>query len=98
SEFAALVSQLARTLKELPDADAQREVLYYLGLQTLTELANGHPEPFPRTPLSAEFLEWARQQFTDEEIVAGIRDVQENGGMELHEFIHEIEAEATPRE
>jgi hypothetical protein len=46
--------------------------------------------------LPAELLEWARQQFSDEEIAAGLREVQETGGLELQDFIEELEKLATP--
>src|SRR5262245_45633050 len=46
------------------------------------------PEAVRFTP---EFLEWARQQFTEEEIVAALRDFEVTGGLELKDFIHELE-------
>lgn len=46
------------------------------------------PDEFLVTP---EILAWARQQFTEEEIVAGLRDIRETGGLELGDFIHELE-------
>ncbi len=43
------------------------------------------------TRLSPELLEWARQQFTEEEIIAGLRELREKGGLELREFIQDLE-------
>jgi hypothetical protein len=44
-----------------------------------------------KSPLPPELREWARQLFTEEETAAGLRDLQEHGGMELHEFLPELE-------
>ena len=41
--------------------------------------------------ISPELLEWARQQFNEEEFLHGLREVRETGGMELQEFIRELE-------
>ena len=46
--------------------------------------------------LPPEFLEWARQQYSEEEILAGIREVRETGGSELKDFIQEIEEILAP--
>jgi hypothetical protein len=43
-------------------------------------------------------MEWARQQFSEEEFLAGLRDVRENGGLELKDFIQGLEQEAAPRD
>jgi hypothetical protein len=48
--------------------------------------------------LTPELLKWARQQFSEEEILAGLHEVQETGGLELRDFIHELEEEAARRE
>jgi hypothetical protein len=51
--------------------------------------------------MSQEFydlLEWARSQINEEEILTQIREVQATGGLELKDFIHELEQEATSRE
>jgi hypothetical protein len=50
------------------------------------------PSPMKLTP---ELVEWARRQTNEEEILAGIKEIRENGGLELHEFLHELEE--TPR-
>jgi hypothetical protein len=42
--------------------------------------------------------EWARQQFSEEEFLAEVREIEETGGLELKDFIHELEQEAGPRE
>ncbi len=51
-----------------------------------------------REALSPEILEWARLQFTEEEFIAGIREIQATGGLKLPDFIHELEQAATSDE
>jgi hypothetical protein len=48
--------------------------------------------------LTPELLEWARKQFSEEEILAGLREIQQTGGLELRDFIQELEQEAARRE
>jgi hypothetical protein len=49
-------------------------------------------------PVTPELLEWARRTFNEEEFLAGLREIEATGGLELKDFIHELEEEATPRE
>jgi hypothetical protein len=60
------------------------------------------PDPPPgfakSAPLSAELLEWARQQFDEEETTAGIREIRETGGLALDEFFDGLQEAAIPRE
>jgi zinc-ribbon domain len=56
------------------------------------------PPAQPSGKLSPELREWARQQFSEEEFLAGLREVQETGGVELKDFIKDLEQEAGPRE
>jgi hypothetical protein len=53
------------------------------------------PAPMKLTP---ELLEWARNQYSDEELVAALKEFREKGGLELHEFIHELEDAARVNE
>jgi hypothetical protein len=48
--------------------------------------------------LSPELIEWARKSFSEEEFLAGIREIEETGGLELKDFIRELEQEAGPRD
>jgi hypothetical protein len=48
--------------------------------------------------LTPEILEWARQQINVEEILASIREVRETGGLELRDFVQELEQLASDRE
>lgn len=49
-------------------------------------LASGKPSP--------ELMEWARANFNEEEFLAGLREVEADGGLELKDFIKELEQEA----
>jgi type III restriction enzyme len=48
--------------------------------------------------LTPELLEWARQQISEEEIIAGLEEIRRTGGLELKDFIDELEQEARTRE
>src|SRR5437870_261836 len=39
----------------------------------------------------AELVEWARQTCSEEEAVAAWREVERTGGLELKDFLHELE-------
>ncbi len=61
-------------------------------------MVNGSITSLEPVTLTPEFLELARQEFTEEEIVAGIEEIERTGGLKLEDFIHELEAIVTPRE
>lgn len=66
-----------------------------------TRDATQQPIPPPMPPsgkLPKELLEWARQQLSEEEFLAGLREIQESGGLELKDFIQELEQEASPHD
>ena len=50
----------------------------------IPEFASDKPSP--------EILEWARKQHTPDEIAALFREMRETGGLELKDFIGELEA------
>jgi hypothetical protein len=56
-------------------------------------------DEYPRSgkPTPA-ILEWAKRQFTEEEAVAGLREIRETGGVELRDFVHELDQPAAPDE
>lgn len=64
-------------------------------LARITERLQPPPqvEPFPREKLSPELLDWARQQFTEEELLAGYLEVKATGGLQLEDFIDELDRE-----
>jgi hypothetical protein len=85
------------------------EVLNHLtDLQAAHEASSGTPEVRePSLPeaqdnrsedIQPEILEWARQQLNEEEILAGLREIRETGGLELADFLPDLEREATPHE
>jgi hypothetical protein len=48
-------------------------------------------EQWEKTQLTPELRQWALQQFTEEEILAGLRELREEGGLELRDFLPELE-------
>ena len=48
--------------------------------------------------LTPDLLESARSQLSEEEIVARLREVEATGGLQLDDFIHELEQAAGPDE
>jgi hypothetical protein len=54
-------------------------------------------EQWKKIPLTPECREWAIQQFTEEEIVAGLRELREQGGLELRDFLPELEKIVAPQ-
>ena len=53
----------------------------------------GHSKPQKCPP---DVLAWADRQFSDEEVIAGVREVRETGGLELKDFIREIDKVLSP--
>lgn len=54
-------------------------------------------EPFPRQRIPPEILEWARQTFDEGEFLKHVREIETIGGLQLKEFIAEVEARARSR-
>jgi hypothetical protein len=51
-------------------------------------------EPFPREKIPPEILEWARQTLDETEVLAHIREIEATGGVQLEDFLAELEARA----
>jgi hypothetical protein len=77
------------------------------GERTVPAEPVSEPAPLPAGPrtddeiskpqkCSAEVLAWADRQFSDAEVIAGVREVRETGGLELTEFIREIDQVLSP--
>jgi hypothetical protein len=49
------------------------------------------PQNVPPGKVPPEILEWARQQFSEEELAAALEEFEKSGGLELKEFVHELE-------
>jgi hypothetical protein len=54
-------------------------------------------EPCPRESIPPEILEWARQTFDEQEFLSRIREIEATGGLQLQDFIAEVEARARSR-
>ncbi len=80
------------------DARVRQDLLNEFSSRVLTLLEEVKSEPRAAQPAPAQvppdLLEWARRQFSEEEIVAGLREIKETGGLELRDFIHELEQAA----
>ena len=74
------------------------EVLEHIGeLDAATHDLDSRGEIMNANPFSeaipTEILDWATQQLDEEEAAAGIREIRETGGLELNDFLHELEQE-----
>jgi hypothetical protein len=58
---------------------------------------SNHSEPFPRETIPPEILEWARQTFDEEEFLTQVREIETTGGLQLEDFIAELEARASSK-
>lgn len=80
--------------------EAQREsqpLIYTPELEELREWAL--PRFLPNyQPVTPELLEWARRTFNEEEFLAGLREIETTGGVDITDLIQEPEQEATSRE
>jgi hypothetical protein len=54
-------------------------------------------EPFPRERIPPDILEWARQTLDEAEFLAHVREMEATGGVQLQDFIAELEARAKPK-
>jgi hypothetical protein len=59
------------------------------------QLSDGNPASPEEMRLTPELRQWAQQQVTDEEILAGLREIREKGGLELRDFLDELERAAS---
>src|SRR6185437_4836102 len=48
--------------------------------------------------ITQELLDWARRTFNEEVFLAGLREIEATGGLELKDFMDELEQEVAPRE
>jgi hypothetical protein len=51
-------------------------------------------EPFPPEKIPPEILEWARQTFDEGQFLTHVREIEATGGLQLEDFIAELEARA----
>ena len=59
--------------------------------------SSNHFERFPRAPIPPEILEWARQTLDEAEFLSHVREIEATGGVQLEDFIAELEARANPK-
>lgn len=80
--------------------EAQRASQPLIYTPELVELRNwAFPRFLPNyQPVTPEIMEWARRTFNEEEFVAGLREIEATGGVDITDLIQEPEQEATSRE
>lgn len=88
-ELASLLQRCEASVRQEVQNEFAREVRAYL--ECVGAPAWNHSEV-----LTPEFREWALQQFSKEEIAAGLRDIEKTGGRELRDFLPELEQAAGP--
>jgi len=100
-ELQELCAHVAELLSPHPQA-ARQEVLGEFSAGALEPEKNDVDElppdfvaidPVTGKP-TPELIEWARQQYTEEQNMASIREVMATGGLELKDFIRELEEAA----
>jgi hypothetical protein len=92
-----LANLCAEILRHLPSLGATADQAIPNGTQkTTTETVV--EQTTPASAIEHEILEWASQQFNEEETVAGMHEIRETGGLELSDFLKELEREAMGRE
>jgi len=67
----------------------------------MTEPMPGTPEYeslFKKIPVPPEVLEWAKNNFNEDEILAEMREIQETGGLKFSDFEKELESLITTPE
>jgi hypothetical protein len=54
-------------------------------------------KPVEPTPVTPELRAWLLKQYTREDLLAGLHEVKEKGGLELQDFINELEQLVTAK-
>jgi len=49
-------------------------------------------------PIDPKIVKWARQELNVKVTTAGLREIRQTGGLELDDFIRDLEREALPSE
>jgi hypothetical protein len=97
-DLLAVIAPRVRTLLHEMDAPAQQIPTSSDGAGPGTWALPGVTNGFPFAKLSPELLEWARQLSTEEELVAGLREVRETGGLEFRDLLPELDQANDPDE
>lgn len=56
-----------------------------------------NPPDMPRTPISPEVMEWARQTFDEDAFWADMREIEATGGAKIEDILADIEAIVRPK-
>jgi hypothetical protein len=77
----------------LPNDTTPEETVTDVVFVTVPVHADGQlaSEQWETVRLTPELRQWALQLFTEEEILAGLRELREQGGLELRDFLPELE-------
>jgi hypothetical protein len=67
-------------------------------LEGLRQWVCGHYRALQQQYLTPEVLEWARRTFDEEVHLAGLREIEATGGVDIKDLLYDLEQEATPRE
>jgi len=88
-----LVGQLESILRQMDQTTLSRVVD---AAQHLSQNGGAQSAPL-RTQLTPEELEWARQQFSEEEVIEELHELRTKGGIEFAEVLRSIEPTADKR-
>lgn len=67
-------------------------------LEGLRQWVCCHLRALQQQYLTPEFLEWARRTFNEEVHLAGLREIEATGGVDIKDLLNDPEQEVTPRE
>jgi hypothetical protein len=95
SELAALLKGVNHQARMTTVALLMTEVSRQVEELNATDKTPENRGMFESPAISPSIMEWARTQFSEEEVVAGIREIRETGGLTLDDFYHELEKPAT---
>jgi hypothetical protein len=89
---------IARSREDSIEAErASKPLIYPPELVKLREWA--HPRFLSNYhPVTPELLEWGRRTFNEEEFLAGLREIEATGGVQITDLIQEPQQETTSRE
>ena len=103
----AACEQFATLLHPLKDGAAREDLLARFRasvlnsltqMESVSHLSEAETRPFPSVPVPPEILAWALEQHNEQEIAEGLREVRATGGLQLRDFIQELEQAAGTRD
>lgn len=98
-------AQLSTRTDERARQEASELVERCAGALSVLQSSNANGTPAEAAPgpegngasLTPEIREWALRQFTEEELADGLRELRERGGLELRDFLPELERMVDPK-